>query len=179
MRLRAPLLVGLTLMLAIPVASCSRKLTPEQCDHLLGRGIGLAAYSGSAEVPVDVEALRKRARREAKQAIESFDKACVGSPDNGEVNCMRRAKSSEEFVACGDITKKAREAGEIAQLVVAKRHSTDECSKYAEHGVQIGVGTADDAGKLHQDCDQAMEVGVYRCRLVAKDKAGWDACDAP
>jgi hypothetical protein len=179
MRLRSPLVVGLSLLLVLPVASCSRKLTKEQCDHLLGRGIGLAAYSGSAEVPVDVEALRKRARREAKAAIASFDQACLGASDNGEINCMRRAKDSAEFIACGDITKKAREAGEIAQLVIAKRHNADECSKYAEHGVHIGVGTADDAGKLHRECDEPMEVGVYKCRLVAADKPAWDACDAP
>ena len=172
-------MVGLALFLVLPVASCSRKLTAEECDHLLGRGIGLAAYSGSAEVPVDVEALRKRARREAKAAIADFDQACVGAPDHGEVNCMRRAKSSDEFVGCGGLVKKAREAGEIAQNVLAKRHSADECSKYAEHGVHIAVGTADDAGKLARECDEPMEVGVYKCRLAAPDKAAWDACDAP
>jgi hypothetical protein len=178
-RLAGPLVVALASLAVFPIAACSRKLTQEDCNGLLGRGVGLAAYSGSAEVPVDIELLKKRARREAKAASEAFDKACVGAPDNGEVTCSRRANDSAQFVACGELVKKAREAGEIVQNVIAKQHSADECSKYAEHGVKIGVGSVDDAGRLMRDCDQIMEIGVYKCRMAAQTVDAWNACDAP
>ncbi|GAC1541650.1 MAG: hypothetical protein NVS3B10_06170 [Polyangiales bacterium] len=179
MRLRASprlALVPFTLLAAAAVVSCSHKMNDEDCNALLGRGIGLAMYSGSAEVPVDVEALRKRARGAPKRAIVEFDQLCHGADENDAITCTRRANDSAQFVACGPLTKRAREAGEIVQQLIAKRHSADECAKYAEHGVKIGVGTADDAGHLVRDCDEAMEVGVYRCRLGAKDPAAWDAC---
>lgn len=161
------------------VVSCSRKLTEEDCNHLLGRGVGLAAYAGSAEVPVDIEALKKRARRDTKRAAEGFDQACIGADDGGQIACARRAKDVNEFIGCGGLVQKAAEAGSVVQLVIAKIHSADECSKYAEHAIHIGVGTVDDAGKLARECDTPMEVGVYRCRLAANDRAAWDACDAP
>lgn len=168
--------VALAFASVVPVVSCSRKLTDEDCTHLLGRGVGLAAYSGSAEVPVDVEALRKRARGAPKRAIDDFDKACVGAPDDGIVACGRRANDVAQFDACGPVVKKARDTGMVAKQLVARRHDADECAKYAEHAVKIGVATPDEAGTLVHDCDDPMEVGVFDCRLASKDLAGWNAC---
>src|SRR5262249_11995591 len=106
--LRPAAVVALTLLAGV-VVSCSHKLTEQDCDHLLGRGVGLAAFSGSAEVPVDVEALRKRARGAPKQAIDAFDKACLGSNDDGVTACARRANDATQFEGCGALGKKARE----------------------------------------------------------------------
>lgn len=164
------------IVLVVPIAACSRKMKLEDCNHLLGRGVGLAAYAGSAEVPVDIDALRARARGGPKRAIEDFDKACVGALDDGQIACARRANNVAEFAACGGLVTKARDAGIVAAQLVARRHTSDECSKYAEHGVHAGVGTADDAGKLMRECDEVMEEGVYACRLAAKDAAAWEAC---
>ena len=171
--------IGLSLVLTTALVACSRKLSQQDCDHLLGRGVGLAAFSGSAEVPVDIDMLRGRARREAKTAIADFDKACVGAPDEAQVTCARRANNNAEFVACGGLVKRARDAGEVVQYVIARQHDSDECSKYAEHGVQIGVASVDDARKLVKECDGVMEEGVYRCRLASKDPTAWVACNDP
>ncbi len=163
-------------VLTVPIVACSRKLKLEDCNHLLGRGVGLAAYAGSAEVPVDIDALRGRARGAPKRAIEDFDKVCIGAEEDGQVACSRRANNIAEFAACGGLVTKARDAGLIAAQLVARRHTSDECSKYAEHGVHAGVGTVDDAGKLMRECDEVMEEGVYACRLAAKDAPTWEAC---
>jgi hypothetical protein len=176
---RAIIVVASTLfagLAAVSVVSCSHKLTDEDCNHLLGRAIGLAAFSGSAEVPVDVDALRKRARGAPKQAITDFDKACLGSSDDGATACARRANDVAQFEGCGGLVKKARDTGLVAKQLVARKHDADECAKYGEHAAKIGVVAFTEAGKAVQDCDAPMELGVYDCRLVAKDAAAWDAC---
>ena len=168
--------VALAVVAVVPVASCSHKLTDEDCAHLLGRGVGLAAYSGSAEVPVDVDALRKRARGAPKRAIDDFDKACLGADDSGATACARRANDVGQFEACGGVVKKARDTGLVARQLVARHHDADECAKYAEHAVKIGVVSFTEAANAVHDCDEPMEMGVYDCRLTAKDAAAWDKC---
>jgi hypothetical protein len=172
---RSIAVVALALFAGV-VVSCSRKLDQQDCDHLLGRGVGLAAFSGSAEVPVDVEALRKRARGAPRQAIDAFDKACLGAADDDVTACARRANDAAQFEGCGGLVKKARETGLVAKQLVARKHDADECAKYGEHAAKIGVVAFTEAGKAVQDCDEPMELGVYDCRLAAKDTAGWDAC---
>ena len=173
---RSIAVVAFTLVAGTAVVSCSRKLTEEDCNHLLGRAVGLAAFSGSAEVPVDVDALRKRARGAPKQAIGDFDKACLGANDDGASACARRANDVAQFEGCGGLVKKARDTGLVAKQLVARKHDADECAKYGEHAAKIGVVAFTEAGKVVQDCDEPMELGVYDCRLAAKDAAAWDAC---
>lgn len=184
-------ILALALVLAVPsLAGCSRKLTKEECNHLLGRGIALQAQKGIPEavlkqsgiygVPLDVELVHKTARGRAKQAIDDFDKACHGiDTDSSVVLCGRRAKNEAEFQACGGMAARALEAGAIAKAAVTRRFSSDECSAYAEHGVKIGAITADDVSKLMKECEGWLEIGYFECRNAAKDPAAWKACDAP
>ena len=53
------------------------------------------------------------------------------------------------------------------------RHADDA----RDHGVRIGIALGEDVGKLVRECDGWMEVGVYRCRLAARDAAAWKACE--
>lgn len=171
-------------------AGCGKKLTADDCTHLLGRGVGLATGADGVEVvqkqmgiyggvPLDLELLRKTARGSVKQAIADFDAACVGHEDGGATLCGRRAKNMDEFRACGGIVTKAADTGKIARLAVTKKHSVEECSKYAEHAVKIGAGTADDVTTFVKQCEDWLEIGFYECRLAATDAAAWKACDAP
>ena len=181
----------LTLALVLPsLAGCSRKLTKDECDHLLGRGIALQAQKGIPEpvlkqsgifgVPLDVELVHKIARGKPKEAIEDFDKACHGlDTDSSVVLCGRRAKNEDEFRACGGMAVRALEAGAVAKYAVTRKFSSDECSKYAEHGVKIGALTADDVPKLMKECDGWLEIGYFECRTAAKDPAAWKACETP
>jgi hypothetical protein len=185
------ILVALALVLAVPsLVGCSRKLTKEECSHLLGRGIALQAQKGIPEpvlkqsgiygVPLDVELVHKTARGQAKQAIEDFDRACTGlETDSSVVLCGRRAKNEEELRACGGMAARALEAGAAARVAVTRKFSSDECSHYAEHGVQIGAITADDVGKLMKECEDWLEIGYFECRNAAKDPAAWKACEVP
>ena len=175
-----------TVVLALATLSCSRKLTKEECSHLLGRGVALAALknipepvvkqSGIYGVPIDVELLRKNARGKSKEAINTFDGQCPLQDDNGVSLCSRRAKNEEEFRACGGMALKAWDTGLIARAAVPRKFTGDECSKYAEHAVQIKAATADDVSALVKDCDSWMEIGVHECRMAAKDAAGWKSC---
>lgn len=187
----APRHLLLMLVLAVPsLAGCSRKLTKEECDHLLGRGIALQAQkdipeavlkeSGIFGVPLDVELVRKTARGQAKQAIEDFDRACLGvEVDSSVVLCGRRAKNEAELRACGGMALRGLEAGEKAKGAVTRHFSADECSRYAEHGVKIGAVAPDDVSKLMKECEGWLEIGFVACRNAAKDPAGWKACDLP
>jgi hypothetical protein len=178
-------LVLVTLALAIP--ACNRKLTVEECNHLVGRGVALAALkqipedmvkaSGLYGVPIDVDRLRKDARGKAKEALADFDRICPTQDDRGVSLCSRRAKNAEEFQACGGMAARAWETGQVAKAAVMRKFSGDECSKYAEHAVKIGAAAADDVSKLVKDCDTWMEMGVHECRMAAKDAAGWKGCD--
>jgi hypothetical protein len=180
--MRRPLIL-LTLALA---AGCSRKLNQEECNHLLGRGVALAALktipedvvkqSGLYGVPIDVELLRKNATGKAKQAIEEFDRACPTGEGGGVSLCARRSKNEEEFRACGGMAARAWDYAMVARGAVARQFSVDECSRYAEHGVTIGAITADDVSGLTKLCDGWMEIGVHECRMAAKDAARWNAC---
>ncbi|GAC1352275.1 MAG: hypothetical protein NVS3B20_19760 [Polyangiales bacterium] len=169
--------MGLAVMVASATASCSHKLGQEECAHLMGHGVGLAAFSDTVVVPVDVNDLHQRAHGPSKQALDDFDRSCLGADEGDQILCARRAKTSDEFVACGPIAKRAREAGEVIQLALLKKHNADQCASYADHAVIIGAGTADDAGRLVQECDAWMEIGTYRCRLAAKDARAWAACE--
>lgn len=178
-------------VLALPsVAGCDRKLTHEECDHLLGRGIALQAQkdipeavvkeSGLFGVPLDVELVRKTARGNAKASIEEFDKACMAVTNGSAVVlCGRRAKNEAELRECGGMAVKALDTGAIAKKAVTRRFSSDECSRYAEHGVKIGAITADDVSKLMKQCEGWLEIGYMECRTAAKDPAAWKACEAP
>ncbi|MFI5300558.1 MAG: hypothetical protein ACHREM_20935 [Polyangiales bacterium] len=175
-------LVHLTALLTMIVAcsACeSKNLTEEDCDHLLGRGLALVAFPKEAAPPLDVQSVKQRVRGDAKQATEGFAKACIGKKAEGLVECQRRAGSMDAFEKCGALASQAVSVARKAEGAIAKRHSTDECAAYATHGVECGAGTADDAGRFHRECDDWMEVGVYRCRLGAKNKAAWIACDQP
>ena len=165
------------MVLTTTVFACGKKLTKEECGHLLGHGVGLVAYPSAEVVPVDVDNLHARAKGDVKRAIDDFDRACVGSAESDQILCARRAKSAADFVACGPMTKKAHETGSVAQLAIAKKHSVDECSKYADHGVKIGAASVDEVSKLVRECDGWMGVGTYRCKLAAKDAAAWNACE--
>ncbi len=181
-------MVALGVLLASSAAGCSRKLTQEDCNHLLGRAVGLATYTSGNEaimkdlglyagVPIDLEDLRKNAQGAVKQTITDFDKACVGAPDeNASVLCARRAKTMADLEACGGSVSKAREAAKIVRLSIRRKYSVDECGKYAEQGVKIGAASADEVSKLIKDCEDWMSVGMYECRTTAKDKAAWNAC---
>jgi hypothetical protein len=174
---------------SLALAGCGKKLAAEDCDHLLGRAVGLAAYEGAEPfqkemgiyggVPVDLALLRKSARGKAKQAIEDFDRACVGADDGGAIACGRRAKSDEEFRACGGMVTKARETATVARVAVTRKHSVDQCARYADHAVKIGAASPDDASALVRSCEDWLEIGFFECRVAAKDKAAWEACDAP
>lgn len=176
-----------TLALALP--ACNRKLTGEECNHLLGRGVALAALqnipeavvkqSGIYGVPIDVEALRKSARGRPKEALAEFDAFCPTQDDRGVSMCSRRAKNAEEFRACGGMAARAWEAGLVARGAVLRKFTGDECSRYAEHAVKVSAISADDVSKLVKDCDGWMEIGVHQCQMEAKDASSWKACDAP
>ncbi len=173
-------------MLALAAAGCSRKLTQEECSHLLGRGVALAALknipedivkqSGLYGVPIDVEQLRKNAHGKAKDAIVEFDRACPVGDDNGVSLCSRRAKNAEEFKECGGMATRAWNTGLIAKAAVIRRFSVDECGKYAEQGVKIAAITADDVSKVVKECEAWMEIGLHECRMQAKDAATWKSC---
>jgi hypothetical protein len=185
----AIILAMATVMLAPATAGCSRKLTHEECNHLLGRGVALAALqnipedvvkqSGIFGVPIDVELLRKDARGKAKDAIVEFDRACPLADDGGVAMCSRRAKNEAEFRACGGMATRAWNTGLVARAAVVRRFTVDECAKYAEHGVKISAITADDVSKLIKECEGWMEIGPHECRMQAKDAAAWKACDMP
>ena len=185
--MRFPITHAGALMLALASAGCSRKLTQEECSHLLGRGVALAALKGIPDdivkqsglygVPIDVELLRKNAHGRAKAAIEEFDRACPLGNDDGVTLCSRRAKNEAEFRACGGMATRAWSAGTVAREAVQRRFNADECAKYAEHGVKIVAITADDVSKAVKDCESWMEIGLHECRLAAKDAAGWKACE--
>jgi hypothetical protein len=178
-------LVALTLALALP--ACNRKLTVEECNHLVGRGVALAAIkqipedmvkqSGLYGVPIDVDRLRRDARGKAKEALADFDRFCPTQDDRGVSLCSRRAKNAEEFQACGGMATRAWETGMVAKAAVLRKFSGDECSKYAEHGVKVSGITADGVSALIKECDGWMEMGLHECRMAAKDAAGWKACD--
>ena len=175
------------LMLALATLSCNRKLTSEECTHLLGRGVAFAALktipesvvkqSGLYGVPIDVEFLRKNAHGKPREAIADFDAFCPTQDDRGVSLCGRRAKNEEEFRACGGMATRAAEAGVAARAAVPRKFGGDECSKYAEHGVQTKAITADEVSTLIKDCDGWMEIGLHECRMAAKDAASWKACD--
>ncbi len=175
--------------LALATTGCSRKLSQEECSHLLGRGVALAALknipedvvkqSGIYGVPIDVEVLRKNAHGKAKDAIVEFDRACPLGNDDGVTLCSRRAKNDEEFRACGGMAVRAWNTGLIARDAVMRRFTIDECAKYAEHGVSIAAITADDVSKTIKDCEAWMELGFHQCRMNAKDAASWKACETP
>lgn len=188
--MRTVLLAAALVLASSSVAGCSRKLTKEECDHLLGRGIALQAQKGIPEpvlkqsgiygVPLDVELVRKTARGKAKQAIEDFDRACLGlESETGVVLCGRRAKDEAELRACGGLAARALDTGASARLAVTRKFSSDECSKYAEHGVKIGAITPDDVSRLMKECEDWLEIGYFECRTVAKDAAAWKACELP
>jgi hypothetical protein len=177
-RARRRLVALTTFVLASTGAvACSRKLAQEDCDAFLGRGIGLLAYASASEEPFTVESVRARAREREKKAIAGFDAACVGAADDGQRDCGRYANNIADFAKCGPVTQKARDAAVIAQDALAKKHNADECSKYAEHAVKIGLATPDDAGKYVRECDEFMNVGVFRCRMEANDAATWRGCE--
>lgn len=175
---RASILASLFACLSCS-ACASKPLTEEDCDNLLGRGLALVAFPKDAAPPLDVQNVKSRVRGDAKAATDAFGKACVGQKNEGIVDCQHRAGSMAAFEQCGPLAVQAVAVARKAEGAIAKKHSTDECAAYATHGVEIGAGTADDAGKLHRECDDWMEIGVYRCRLSAKDKATWIACDKP
>lgn len=178
---------GLALItLALATLSCSRKLTNEECNHLLGRGVAFAALktipeavvkqSGLYGVPIDVDLLRKNATGKPREALADFDKFCPTQDDGGVSLCSRRAKNEEEFRACGAMAVRALEAGASARLAVPRKFTSDECSKYAEHAVKIKAVTADDVSSLIKLCDGWMEIGVHECRMASKDVQAWKAC---
>lgn len=179
----------LAVMLALATAGCSRKLSKEECSHLLGRGVALAALknipedvvkqSGIYGVPIDVEMLRKNAQGKAKDAIVEFDRACPLGNDDGVTLCSRRAKNDEEFRACGGMALRAWSTGVVARAAVLRRFTVDECAKYAEHAVKIGAITADDVSKTIKDCEAWMEIGIHECQMNAKDGPSWKACETP
>jgi hypothetical protein len=170
----------LLLALVVTCSACeSKPLTEEDCDNLLGRGLALVAFPKDAAPPLDVQNVKARVRGDAKAATDAFAKACVGQKNVGIVDCQHRAGSMAAFEQCGPLATQAVAVARKAEGAIAKKHSTDECAAYATHGVECGAGTADDAGKFHRECDDWMEVGVYRCRVAAKDKAAWIACDRP
>jgi hypothetical protein len=174
-------------MLALASTGCSRKLTQEECTHLLGRGVALAALrnipedivkqSGLYGVPIDVEQLRKNAHGKPKDAIVEFDRACPLADDNGVSLCSRRAKNADEFKECGGMATRAWNAGLIARGAVIRRFNVDECGKYAEQGVKLTAITADDVSKTIKECEAWMEIGLHECRMQAKDAAAWKACE--
>ena len=176
-RVRRAVALGVIALGVAATAGCGRKLTQEDCDAFLGRGIGLAAYQSAKEEPFTVESVRQRARPAEKQAIAELDAMCVGAPDDGQRDCMRMAHVAADLDKCGPVVKKARAVGAIAQNALAKRHSADECSRYGEHAVAIGAATVDEVGAVVRECDGFMNVGVFNCRMAANDKAGWAACD--
>jgi hypothetical protein len=182
--------LALALLAGSTLGACGKKLAQEDCDHLLGRSLGLYAFNPGTEVlskemgiyggvPVDIAMLRKTARGAAKQAIADFDKACIGADDAGAIACGRRANNAKEFAECGGVVSKAAEAGKIARAAVTRKYSVDDCSKYAEHGVQVKAITADEVPKLVNQCEDWLEIGFYECRLASKDSAAWNACDHP
>ena len=178
--LSAPSLValGLAVGLAGGATGCTpRAMTEEECDHLLGRGIALVSFPGDPEPRMNVENVKQRARGAAKEALTDFAHACVGAKEDGLVMCQRRVKTDAQFKECGALAQQAYATARATEGAIVKHHTTEQCAKYAEHGVQIGAGTADEVGDFHRDCDGWMEVGVYRCRLAAKDKATWRGCD--
>jgi len=176
-----------SVMVALATTGCTRKHTQEECSHLLGRGVALAALqnipedivkqSGLYGVPIDVELLRKNAHGKAKTAIEEFDRACPLANDNGVSLCSRRAKNEAEFRECGGMATRAWSAGLVARAAVQRRYTVDECARYAEHGVKIAAITADDVSKTIKECEAWMEIGLHECRMKAKDGAGWKACE--
>ncbi len=176
-RVRRAVALGIVALGAASAAACGRKLTQEDCDAFLGRGIGLAAYASAKDEPFTVESVRQRARPAEKTAIAQLDAMCVGAADDGQRECMRMAHAATDLDRCGPVAKKAREVGAIAQNALAKRHSADECSKYGEHAVAIGAATFDEVGAVVRECDDFMNVGVFRCRMSATDKARWAACE--
>jgi hypothetical protein len=169
--------LGLLLLGSASTVACARKLTPEDCDALLGRGIGLLAVASAADEPFTVESVRQRARPAEKKAIAELDAMCQGAADHGQRDCALAAKTVDELAKCGPQSKKAREVAEIAQNALAKRHSADACSKYGEHAVKIGAATVDQVGGVVRECDGFMNVGVFRCRMEATDAKGWNACE--
>ncbi len=176
--MRQRVAIALTLCASLPLASaCNRKLTSDDCDRVLSRAVGLIAFPSAEVVPIDLPALRGRAKGEAKAAFASFDQICVGQTDLDVVNCARRAHDGKDFAACGPIQAKAAAAGVPIALVVARRHTADECSKYGEHAVKIGAATADEVGAVVTECDGTLEEGFYLCRMQAKDKDAWKKCE--
>lgn len=169
--------IGLVLLGGASALACARKLSQEDCDAFLGRGIGLLAVASSADEPFTVESVRNRARPAEKRAIAELDAMCLNAADQGQRDCSRDAHSIAEFEKCGPLTKKAREVAEVAQNALAKRHSADACSKYGEHAVKIGATSVDDVGVVVRECDGFMNVGIFKCRMAATDAKSWKACD--
>lgn len=167
--------VGLNLCLS---SACSRSLKQDDCDRLLSRGVGLAAYTmpSAQELNTSIELIRKQAKGEVLQAITTFDQVCVGSVDHGEVSCAKQAKNEAEFVACGGLIKKANETGKLALLAVTKRFSAHECADYGDRGVRIGIVTAEQVHSLIRECEEGLLIGVYRCRLNANRVETWKMC---
>jgi hypothetical protein len=175
--LRRAVVLGVFMASSASVVACSRKLTQEDCDGFLGRGIGLLAVASASEEPFTVESVRLRARPVEKKAIAELDAMCVGAADDGQRECSRIAHTIGELEKCGPLTKKARAVAEIAQNALPKRHGADECSKYGQHAVAIGASTVDAVGEVVRECDGYMNVGIFNCRMTAKDAAGWKACE--
>ena len=175
--LRRAVVLGAFVTASAGVVACSRKLTQEDCDGFLGRGIGLIAVVSASEEPFIVESVRLRARPSEKQAIAGLDAACVGAADDGQRECSRIAHSVAELEKCGPLTKKASEVARVAQNALPKRHGADECSKYGQHAVAIGASTVDAVGEVVRECDGYMNIGIFNCRMTATDAATWKACD--
>ncbi len=181
-------LLGVIVLVApSSLVACTKRLTHEQCNHLLGRAIGFAAYPAGTEpknemglyggVPgLDVEQLRKEAKGDAKTAMEEFDKACVGSDEEPAYLCARHANDAAQLYACGGMVSKAKDAAGRAKNALMRKYNANQCSEYAQHALKVGAITADDTNKTVQDCDTWMQIGVHDCRMAAKDATAWKSC---
>lgn len=166
---------------------CTKKLTPEQCNALLGRSIGMLAYPKGGEpknelglyggIPgLDVDRIRKEAQGPTKAALEAYDKACLGSDDQAAFLCARHANDATQLWACGGMVAEAKKAAVLAKDLVPRKYDANECSAYAQHAVAVKAISVDDVGKTVQDCDAWLAIGRYDCRMAAKDAQAWKNC---
>lgn len=184
---RARLVHAVALSVPLFAVGCTKKLTQDQCNALLGRSIGMLAYPKGGEpknelglyggIPgLDVDRIRKEAQGATKAAVEAYDKACVGSDDQSAFLCARHANDATQLWACGGMVSEAKKAAVLAKDLVPRKYDANECSAYAQHAVAVKAISVDDVGKTVQDCDGWLLIGRYECRMAAKDAQAWKNC---
>ena len=91
---RVVVLVGL-----VALSSCSKKVTPDQCDAILGRYAELVVRETKPDAGADV-IKKEQDREKAAAASDDAFRNCTSQIEPADYDCAMKAKSADELEKC-------------------------------------------------------------------------------